>query len=149
MSSRANMRSPRTRIQRAGWWLTALVVAGCGRTGSLAEVRGTVLYGGSPVAGASVVFAPDPTRGGSGPLAFAETGLDGCFALKTEGQAGVPPGWYRITIMALASPAAQVDTQTIEPPRCRLPDKYRDPEWSGLTCEVKAGLKNEVMLRLD
>ncbi len=121
------------------------LAAGCGRTGPLAEVQGKVLYGGSPVAGASVVFAPDPTRGGTGPLAIGETGPDGSFALTTEGHSGVSPGWYRVTVMAIAP---STDTHA-EPPRCLLPDRYRDPEASGLSCEIKPGLKNDVTLRLD
>lgn len=129
--------------------LVAAAVAGCGKAGSLAEVHGQVLYGGSPVAGACVVFVPDPGHGGSGPLASAETGADGSFVLQTEGQPGAPPGWYRITVMALAPPTGDPGGRRYEAPRCLLPDKYRDPGLSGLVCEIKAGLKNDVMLRLD
>jgi hypothetical protein len=113
-----------------------VLLAGCGPgEPELAPVSGQVLYRGRPLAGGTVVFTPDPDRGGRGPLAVAEVGPDGRYALKTEGRPGAVAGWHRITVA---------------PPRsAALPPRYRDPGRSGLRFEVQPGKANHHDLRLD
>ena len=51
---------------------------GCGSsTDGLQPVHGRVYYRGTPLAGGTIVFTPDPDRGGAGPLAYAEIGAMG------------------------------------------------------------------------
>jgi hypothetical protein len=101
---------------------------GCGnKAEKLMPVQGHVFYHNRPVAGGTIVFTPDPERGGHGPLACSEIGPDGRYSLQTGSQNGAVPGWHRVTIAAPASDAAS-----------DLPHKYSDPEQSGLFREVKA-----------
>jgi hypothetical protein len=81
-------------------------------------------------------------------MAQAETRSDGTYVLETDGAPGATPGCYRITVMALEAPATGPDGQpTI--PRSLVPEKYRDPELSGLSCEVEAGRDNKVDINLE
>ncbi len=122
----------------------ALATAGCaGGTAPPMPVRGTVLYCGSPLRAGTIVFVPDPTRGGRGPLARADIRADGTFALQTDRGDGVPGGWYRVTVAAVA-PA---DPGAV--PRSLLPARYGDPELSGLECEVRPGQVNRFNFNLE
>ena len=93
-------------------------LGGCGSNApapSAPVVRGKLALNGAPLAGAWVVFAPDPRRGHTGPPARAETAADGTFALPA-----VRPGWYRV---ALGAPD--------------LPPKLARPDLSGIEREVR------------
>ena len=91
-------------------------------------VCGRVTFQGRPVAGGTVVFAPDPERGAAGKPLRAATAADGTFTLRaTDGP--VPPGWYRVALAA--PPGAETD-----PP---FPPQLRRPDRSGLVREVAAG----------
>lgn len=127
--------------------LLGLAVSGCGRDEKLTPVHGQVFYQGRPLAGGTIVFAPDPERGGHGPLACGEIGPDGRYTLHTGQEPGVIPGWHRVTI-APPSPAAPGSTAAPMPP-IDLPGKYRHPEQSGLLREVKAGKLVEYDFHLD
>jgi hypothetical protein len=121
--------------------LTAVVLAllaGCGPRPPAAEtvVRGQVFYRGEPVAGGLIVFAPNPDRGADGPLAAAAIQIDGTFQLDAESARGLTGGWYRV---AIAPAVGTVDVPTAERPYPGLPTRYRNPERSGLACEVKRG----------
>src|SRR5215468_9196892 len=106
--------------------LLLLLLSGCRRgKPALAPVNGQVFYRGKPLEAGTIVFTPDPERGGSGPQARAVIGEDGRYSLRTEGRMGATPGWHRITI---------ANTKTA--PR-RLPGRYRDPELSEQRFEVK------------
>jgi hypothetical protein len=115
-----------------GVWLV-LAVLGCGQEPKLTPVHGQVFYHGQPLAGGTIVFTPDPERGGHGPLACGEIGPDGRYSLRTDREPGAVPGWHRVTI-ALPS-----HTALDQMPLLDLPRKYSDPEQSGLLREVKAG----------
>jgi hypothetical protein len=130
--------------------LGLLVAAGCGREPApLAPVSGRISFQGKPLAGGTIVFTPDPERGGSGPLAFAEVKADGSFTLRTGAQFGAVPGWHRVTVASAPPPAAVPGAPTAPAGVLPLPPKYSDPERSGLHQEVKAGLANTIDLRLD
>jgi hypothetical protein len=125
-------------------WCGALLLAwaaGCGGgDGERVPVQGQVFYRGRPLAGGTIVFTPDPERGGSGPLAVAEVGADGHYSLRTDGKPGAVPGWHRVTV-APTAPAAE--------PAPALPRRYTDPETSGLSREVQPGRANFIDLHLD
>jgi hypothetical protein len=117
--------------------LALLLAAGCGDNGpSLTRVQGTVYYKGVPLKGGTVVFTPDPERGGQGPMALAEIRPDGTYSLRTDGDKGAVPGWHRITV----SPADR---------RSAFPRRYADPELSGISREVQPDRVNTIDLRLD
>jgi hypothetical protein len=118
-----------------------LIAGGCGRGAPvLAPVSGRAFYRGQPLRGGTVVFSPDPERGGRGPLACAEIGPDGTYVLATGLHRGAVCGWHRVTIAA-PCPA--------DPTALRLPSRFSDPELSGVCVEVKAGQDNALDLRLE
>ncbi len=122
--------------------LGGVLLAGCGRSEPpLAPVRGQVTFRGQPLAGGTIVFTPDPQRGGSGPQAWAEIGPDGRYALCTGGKNGAVPGWHRVTIAPLRR---QGGGTTVA-----LPARYRDPELSGQCIEVRSERLNQCDLHLD
>lgn len=115
-------------------WL-ALLLFGCdGPATDPVPVRGQVKFQGQPIAGGSIVFAPDTERGPGRDLAIGRIEADGSYRIETDKGPNVAPGWYRISIVA-ASPARHGFTP-------RLPDKYRDPLRSGLEGQVRAGGEN-------
>lgn len=128
-----------------------LLAAGCGGAGRdpLRPVRGRVLYRGVPLAAGTIVFSPDPERGGSGPLALAEIQADGYYVLKTDDRPGALAGWYRVTVVALRQPASPSPAPAWVPAQSLLPAKYRDPELSGLSCQVKDDQDNNLDFHLD
>jgi hypothetical protein len=114
-----------------------LLAAGCGKDEpKLAAVKGTIYFRGTPLQGGFVAFTPDPERGVKGPIAQAEIGLDGTFTLKSDSDAGAVPGWHLITI-------GSTD------PATSLPARYRNPEQSRESREVKPGILNVFDIRLE
>jgi hypothetical protein len=129
--------------------LGLLAALGCGRDpAKLLPVSGHVFFQGKPLAGGTIVFTPDPERGGSGPMAFAEIKADGGFTLRTGAEFGAVAGWHRVTVASLP-PLAAVPGSPAPREASPLPAKYTDPERSGLHQEVKAGVANTIDLRLD
>jgi hypothetical protein len=128
----------------------ALVPMGCGKEASnLTPVRGKVYFRGVPLTGGTIVFTPDPERGGSGPLSFAEIQPDGSYALRTSQAMGAVAGWHRVTITdaapTVALPGAP-SAPTSPPP---LPRKYSDPEQSGECREVQPSKENVIDFNLE
>ena len=128
-----------------------LVAAGCGGAGhaGFRPVRGRVLYRGVPLGGGTIVFSPDPERGGSGPLALAEIQPDGYYALKTDDRPGAAAGWYRVTVVALQAQAGPATAQAWAPVQSLLPARYRDPELSGLAFQVRDDQDNNADFNLE
>lgn len=133
-------------------FLSAVLVllAGCDAgSAPLAPVHGKVSYKGAPLPRGTIVFIPDASRGSSGPLARADIQADGSYRLRTGGSEGAPAGFHRVTVAALAAPAAVPAGQRFSVPRSLLPEKYRDPDLSQLTCEVKPGKENGINFNLE
>ncbi len=126
-----------------------LLASGCGDgEPALAPVRGRVYHKGVPLAGGSIVFAPDADKGGHGPLALAEIAADGSYSLRTGDEAGAVPGWHRVTVVAVeVSPAAEPGA--LAEARSLIAPKYAAPDLSGLTGQVKPGETNAIDFHLE
>jgi hypothetical protein len=123
---------------RARWLalgvLVALASAGCSRGPKLVPVKGKLSVKGQPLPAGLVVYLPDAEKGHAGAKELrARSDQDGAYELSTDGQPGVPPGWYRVTVWAMKEPNAA------RPPEWLAHPRYSDPKTSGLTVEVKEG----------
>jgi hypothetical protein len=146
---------------------------GGGKTPILAPVGGSVTYSGGPVAGAIVTFVPD-----NGPLAMAETNLNGEFTLKSGALPGCAVGPVKVAVrvpsagdstpMGNPDPFANAKTQKemmeastkmgemtlakqgkADKPKSLIPEKYHDIKTSGLSYTVdKDGAKNNFKIEL-
>jgi hypothetical protein len=122
---------------------------GCGDSApTLVQVSGKVSYRKLPLQNGTIVFTPDPRKGSSGSMAMGEIRTDGIYSLQTGKAFGAAPGHYRITVAAvLGSPPSPGQPYHYQP--SLLPEKYRDPELSGLECEIKTGLAQAVDFDLN
>jgi hypothetical protein len=107
---------------------------------------GTVTYQGKPVAGATVTFVADSPASARG--AVARTDESGQFKLTTfDAGDGAIPGNYRVTVAKMdATAVAENLDPTVPPPpppKSVLPEKFADPNTSGLTAEVKQDGENK------
>jgi hypothetical protein len=132
------------------WALPLVLIAGCGSHGKsgTALVSGKVSYRNRALNAGTIVFTPDPTRGAAGDPVWADIGPDGSYHLKGGATPGLAPGWYRVTVAAV-EPGQPALGQRFAMPRSLLPDKYRDPELSGLACEVRQGRENSINFNLE
>jgi hypothetical protein len=130
--------------------LALLLSSGCDRGPvPLVSVAGKVTYKGLPLPTGTIVFAPDTSRGQSGPIAHGQIDRDGSYRLATGDTAGATPGWYRVTVTSVATGANPLPGDRFVIPVSYIPDKYRDPELSQLACEIKAGRANTIDLNLE
>ncbi len=126
-------------------WCGFLALAGClfylvvfqNHPVPLQPVAGKITYRGLPVQTGMMVFVPDAARGNTGALAIGQIHADGTYTLKTGDAHGVAPGWYRVTVASISPLTLPVSGPTYRIPQSLLPEKYRDPDLSTLTCEVK------------
>jgi hypothetical protein len=124
--------------------------SGCeSRQDSFGLVRGKVFCKGRVVPAGTIVFTPDMLRGTTGPLARADIQPDGSYALQTKGVPGAVPGWHRVTVLSQESSPRIGSDEDFRQPRFWVPEKYRDPELSGLSCEVRGGRENKIDFDLD
>jgi hypothetical protein len=130
---------------------TLLVLASGCEPGAqrLAGVRGKVSFKGIPLNTGTIVFTPDPLRGTSGSIARSEIGRDGGYVLQTKGMPGAAVGWHRVTVMAMDRGFAGGPDGDRVTPRSLLPEKYSDPQLSGLSCQVRGGQENPIDFDLD
>ncbi len=129
----------RPRLHLCG--LLLVLATGCGGgTDQTAEVQGRVYYQGKPVEGGTIVFTPDPSRGGSGPLARSEIQADGRYQLRSGDTSGAVAGWHRVSVAPAGPPGS---------PGRLLPTRFSDPDLSGQCLEVKPGQQNNLDLYLD
>jgi hypothetical protein len=123
---------------RTKWLVCALALAWCGCENAepaTVTVRGTVLYRGQPLHQGVIAFVSDPQRSRHQILAVGTIRADGRFVLSRENSPGIPPGWYKVSVLSLGEP--------------RLPEHYGDPERSGLVCEVLPQPEIIVCFRLE
>jgi len=120
----------RVRFATAGL-LAAACLAGCGGGGpELVPVKGTVKYKGQPLPTGSITFHPAKGRPATGTI------KDGAIQDVTTVTAGdgATAGTAKVTVQANSGGG-----DMYAPRKSLIPDKYGDPEKSGLTAEIKAG----------
>ncbi|MBA3312591.1 MAG: hypothetical protein M3552_06080 [Planctomycetota bacterium] len=138
-------------------------VAGCGggsdewteKRPATAPAEGKLTYKGEGVEGATVLLVPD-AAGGEVYGASAVTRSGGAFALAAwPPQTGVVPGKYKVAVSKKVMPemsevpADSHDSDNTAPPaKNMLPEQYGDPNKSGLTLEVPATGKTDILLEL-
>ncbi len=95
-------------------------------TTELIPVHGVVYFQDRPLSGGTIVFAPDTRRGQNenGPIGTSVIDDQGYFRIKSDGNEGVVPGYYFVTIAASS-----------------LPPRFQDPAESGQTAEIRADLR--------
>ncbi|MBM4068661.1 MAG: hypothetical protein FJ271_06915 [Planctomycetes bacterium] len=114
-----------------------LGLAGCkGKSDKYMPVTGKVTYRGFPLQQGTIVFTPNTALGTQGELAIGEIGRDGTFSLRTGNAYGAAAGHYRVTVAAVSADGASIPGQAFRTPVSLLPEKYSDPELSGLECQV-------------
>lgn len=123
-----------------------LLLAGCGGGLPVVPVTGVVKLDGAPVAEAGVGFYPEKGPGVSG-----RTNKEGKFTLETANLAGALVGKYRVSVNKVKFSGVGPDEQP-QPGGLKteylVPQKYSDPNTSGLTAEVGAG-KNDFTFELS
>ena len=114
-------------------------LAGCGGDPDLAPVSGKVSYQGKPVKKGVITFEPRDRRSARGKIVDGEI-LD--VTTYTSGD-GAYIGAHRIFIHAW-----QWEPKGMEIPPMTIPERYGNPETSGLTRTIVAGQTNELTLEL-
>jgi hypothetical protein len=115
---------------------------------------GVVTFKGKPLPGYQVVLMPEGDRR----PAMGTTDAEGKFVLGTnEPGDGAPPGKSKVAI-SWAGPESTVDAvdqsaiddpSKMPKPSIVIPDKYTNPETSGLTAEVPEGGTGELKFDLQ
>jgi hypothetical protein len=130
--------------------LTVVAAAGCGQEDqALAPVRGRVFFRGEPLSGGSIVFTPNPDKGGSGPLARAEIAADGAYTLRSGDRPGAVPGWHRVTVVCVRPADEPSGEGKFTEVRCVIPHHYSLPDLSGLEGLVAPDRDNVLDFYLD
>ena len=125
--------------------LVALAIAGCG-DGSDHEiypVRGKISFDGQLLVEESttVLFEPDAERGNSAPSpAVGTVDGEGNYSLKTNGQNGAAPGWYKVVVTALADTPQHANgpknARSRPVAKSLLPARYGQAQTTPLAVEV-------------
>jgi hypothetical protein len=121
----------------APFWMVA-----CG-SGGIPTVpsEGTVTFKGQPLATGQVLFQPE-----TGPPGVTGLIENGKFTLGTNVDGdGAPPGKYRVAVFSYKD-VRLAGGETAS--RSIIPDRYTNPEKSGLVVEIPKGGKNDIKIEL-
>ena len=113
-----------------------LLAGGCSRQEQLVEAKGRVTFEGQPVSDGVVVFE----NGAAGISLSTKLQADGSFVVASYQGAGLPPGTYQVAVRPPV-PDQKSLNELMQPRKSsypNIPEKYRNPQTSGLTAEVKA-----------
>jgi hypothetical protein len=122
-------------------------LSGCGykpKLPPLAQVSGTVTLDGKPLARGTVQFVPDSSKGTAGTPAVGYIDANGHYELTTANVPGAIIGMHRIGVES----RKEMEPTGVSWTPSLIPEKYSNPNASGLTAEVKADTANEVNLEL-
>ena len=132
----------------------SMLLSGCGGPDlpDTFRVIGTITHHGQPVAGYAVLF--NPTKGGR--PARGETDDEGKFTLSTfDFGDGAISGDHNVAISFitdykyLPGEEPEGESQVVQKPSVTIPDKYGDPEMSGLKLTVEETGKNNFDIILE
>lgn len=120
-------------------------------------VSGTVTQGGKPLEGATIRFVRADGKGG----AAGRTDANGRYTLSTAKPGdGAEAGQYKVAITKFEQAAATGSSsekdyvppkegESAPPPKSLLPEKYGNPDASGLTATVKDSGENKFDFTVD
>lgn len=132
-------------IQRSFWSLLLVIASGCSQSPFDADVSGTITLDGTPVEPGVVIFSPiDRSRNSS----RGKIDAQGRYFLVTQHERGVNSGSYNVSVRVFEKGEAPAPGQRAPanlPPL--VPERYLQPETSGLTFEVEPG-SNKIDLAL-
>jgi hypothetical protein len=129
-------------------WLGLLLVPllGCSsKPAPTNQIQGQVFFQGQPLRGGLVVFVPDAEQGNRGSLVSAKIGDDGRFQIDPTEAEPIRPGSHRVAVAATSRETTP--SQYVSLFR-EVPSRYRNPQQSGLSCEIKPG-RNRVDIYLE
>jgi hypothetical protein len=112
-------------------------LGGCGQSGPQAflPVEGQVKFGGQVLTRGTVVLHPDAARGNATKHEpRGAIGPDGRYHVFTHPHAGAPPGWYKVTVIAM-EPSDPKNPYAL--PRSLIPDRFGKLDQSSLAFEVR------------
>ncbi len=112
--------------------LLLFAFVGCG--GTQGRVSGHVTLDGQPLTKGDISFAP----AGEGVAATGQINSRGNYSLMVGTSADIPPGSYRVTVVAV-EPVAPTPENPEPLPNLLTPKKYGNAATSDLTAEVKVG----------
>lgn len=112
--------------------LIAVAVAGCSRNDlpELAPVTGKVTLDGTPIKTGLISFVPDSARGTDGTPGIGNIDESGAYRVTTLDADGAQVGFHKVRAYVLEGGVPAI------------PERYLDPETSGLAFEVKANQEN-------
>jgi hypothetical protein len=117
-----------------GFLLLTLAACGGNKVGHVVPVSGKVINAdGSPLKDGSVAFFPNKDKGNTSTHEAGGTiNADGTYEAYTKGSKGVPPGHYKVTVMAQSI----ADSTTPTKAKVLVPEKFTKRETTTLLIEV-------------
>jgi hypothetical protein len=135
-----SLSSPRVAPGVVAFAVLACVVAspGCGESGpTMGRVGGKVTYKGQPVPKGTIAFQATSPGGRNATGTIAE---DGTYTLQTENPGdGAIVGDYKVAVVARDDVILDYIPKKAPPPKRLTPEKYENPDTSGLTAKVEPG----------
>lgn len=141
-------------------WIVGMLVSGglvgCGMGQPKADIvdsvpaSGVITYKGQPLENYQVTFFPaDGGRPASG-----KSNSEGRFTLGTNGpDDGALPGKHKVAVTfdttAISGEPGKEEYKPPPPPKVRIPEKYFDPEKSGLTQEIPPSGTSDLKIDLQ
>lgn len=113
-------------------------LSGCGSSGpEMGRVYGKVSFNGKPVTKGTVSFV---TTSPDGRNATGAIGEDGSYTLQTENPGdGALLGDYKVGLVSRDEVVLDYIPAKRVPPKRLIPEKYENPNTSGLTAKVESG----------
>jgi hypothetical protein len=128
------------RRQKKGAFILGAIFLACLGCQSAQEplfpVQGQVKHEGKLLTTGTVVLHPDATKDNASqhePRGVIDA--EGRFTIRTHPREGAPPGWYKISVIAMEQTQDADNPYAI--PKSLIPEKFGKPDESGLFFEVR------------